>query len=67
MRRCVTSRGRACPCCFLSTELAELCGACDRVAVFREQGVVAMLDRAALSEARLIAAVFGQAGAEPVS
>jgi ABC-type sugar transport system ATPase subunit len=43
----------------LSTELAELCLLCDRVAVFRDHGIAAMLDRHALTEPRLIAAMFG--------
>ncbi|HTW26821.1 MAG TPA: sugar ABC transporter ATP-binding protein [Acetobacteraceae bacterium] len=48
----------------LSTELPELCLLCDRVAVFRDHAVVAVLDRAALSEPRLIAAMFGHAAAD---
>ena len=43
----------------LSTELPELCLLCERVAVFREQSVVALIPRYALSERRLIAAMFG--------
>ncbi len=45
---------------FLSTELAELCLTCDRVAVFRDQRIAALLPREALTEQRLIAAMFGQ-------
>jgi ABC-type sugar transport system ATPase subunit len=45
----------------LSTELPELCLLCDRVAVFREHRVVAVIGRSALTERRLIAAMFGHA------
>jgi ABC-type sugar transport system ATPase subunit len=46
----------------LSSELPELCLLCDRVAVFREQSVVALIPQTALSERRLIAAMFGHNG-----
>ncbi len=44
---------------FLSTELPELCLLCDRVAVFRDQSLVAVVERARLSERALIDAMFG--------
>ncbi|MDR3496682.1 MAG: sugar ABC transporter ATP-binding protein [Ancalomicrobiaceae bacterium] len=44
----------------LSTELAELCQLCDRVVVFHNQGVEAVIGRAELSEQALIAAMFGK-------
>jgi ABC-type sugar transport system ATPase subunit len=46
----------------LSTELAELCLLCDRVAVFHEHAVFTMVARDALDAQTLIAAMFGQAG-----
>jgi ABC-type sugar transport system ATPase subunit len=48
----------------LSTELAELCLLCDRVAVFHEDAVFATVERDALDAPTLIAAMFGQAGRE---
>lgn len=47
---------------FLSTELVELCLLCDRVMVFHNQGVVAMIERGELDERSLIVAMFGQPG-----
>lgn len=44
----------------LSTELVELCLLCDRVVVFHDQTVSAVIDRSALDERILIAAMFGQ-------
>jgi ABC-type sugar transport system ATPase subunit len=46
----------------LSTELAELCLLCNRVAVFHEDAVFAMVERDALDAQTLIAAMFGQTG-----
>jgi ABC-type sugar transport system ATPase subunit len=46
----------------LSTELAELCLLCDRVAVFHEDAMFATVERDALNAQTLIAAMFGQAG-----
>jgi len=45
----------------LSTELAELCLLCDRVAVFHEHALFAMVERDGLDAQTLIAAMFGQA------
>ncbi len=47
----------------LSTELAELCLLCDRVAVFHDHGLFAVIEREALNVQSLIAAMFGQSGA----
>lgn len=44
----------------LSTELAELCLLCDRVAVFHNRSLFAVIERQALNEQALIAAMFGQ-------
>lgn len=44
----------------LSTELAELCLLCDRVAVFHNRSLFAVIERQALDEQALIAAMFGQ-------
>ena len=44
---------------FLSTELPELCLLCDRVLVFRDQTLVADVERGLLSERTLIEAMFG--------
>jgi ABC-type sugar transport system ATPase subunit len=46
----------------LSTELAELCLLCDRVAVFHEHALFATVEGDALDAQTLIAAMFGQAG-----
>ena len=45
----------------LSTEIEEILRLCHRVVVFREHGVEARLDRAAMSVERVIAAMFGRA------
>ena len=47
----------------LSTELAELCLLCDRVAVFHNHAVFAVIGREHLDVQALIAAMFGQAAA----
>lgn len=52
---------------FLSTELPELCFLCDRVAVFREHTLAAVIERDAVSERTLIAAMFGHAAAAEVA
>jgi ribose transport system ATP-binding protein len=44
----------------LSTEIEEILRLCHRVVVFREGGVQARLDRAAMSVERVIAAMFGR-------
>ncbi|HVV94103.1 MAG TPA: ATP-binding cassette domain-containing protein [Hyphomicrobiales bacterium] len=44
----------------LSTELAELCLLCDRVAVFHDQALNAVVERQRLAAPALIAAMFGQ-------
>jgi ABC-type sugar transport system ATPase subunit len=44
----------------LSTELAELCLLCDRVAVFHEHALFATVERDALDAQTLIAAMFGE-------
>jgi ABC-type sugar transport system ATPase subunit len=44
----------------LSTELAELCLLCDRVAVFHNRELSAVIDRSGLNVQVLIAAMFGQ-------
>lgn len=44
----------------LSTELAELCLLCDRVAVFHDHGMFAVIERGELTAATLIAAMFAQ-------
>jgi ABC-type sugar transport system ATPase subunit len=44
----------------LSTELAELCLLCDRVAVFHDQAVSAVVERHRLAAPALIAAMFGR-------
>jgi ABC-type sugar transport system ATPase subunit len=44
----------------LSTELAELCLLCDRVAVFHDHALVAIVPRERLAAPALIAAMFGQ-------
>jgi ABC-type sugar transport system ATPase subunit len=45
----------------LSTELAELCLICDRVAVFHNRALFAVIEHEALDVHALIAAMFGQA------
>lgn len=45
----------------LSTEIEEILRLCDRVLVFREQGLAARLDGDAMSNDRVIAAMFGRA------
>jgi len=45
----------------LSTELAELCLLCDRVAVFHNRALFAVIERETLDVQALIAAMFGQA------
>ena len=45
----------------LSTELVELCLLCNRVIVFHNYAVAAMIERDALDERALIEAMFGQA------
>ena len=45
---------------FLSTELVELCLLCNRVVVFHDQAVAAVIDRSTLDERTLIAAMFGK-------
>jgi len=45
---------------FLSSEIEELLILADRVAVFREHSLEAVLDRAAISQEAIIAAMFGQ-------
>jgi len=52
---------------FLSTELPELCLLCDRVAVFREHSLAALLPRGRLSERSLIEAMFGHAAPAEVA
>ncbi|HXE16055.1 MAG TPA: sugar ABC transporter ATP-binding protein [Stellaceae bacterium] len=47
----------------LSTELAELCLLCDRVAVFHNRALFAVIERKSLDVQALIAAMFGQSGA----
>jgi ABC-type sugar transport system ATPase subunit len=44
----------------LSTELAELCLLCDRVAVYHDQAVSAVVERHRLAAPALIAAMFGR-------
>ena len=44
----------------LSTELVELCLLCNRVVVFHDQSVAAVIDRSKLDERTLIAAMFGK-------
>ena len=44
----------------LSTEIEELITCCDRVAVFRESEVSAMLEGAALTREAIVSAMFGQ-------
>jgi ABC-type sugar transport system ATPase subunit len=44
----------------LSTELTELCLLCDRVAVFHNQALFALIERDELNVHALIAALFGQ-------
>jgi ribose transport system ATP-binding protein len=44
----------------LSTEIEELITCCDRVAVFRESQVSAMLEGVALTREAIVAAMFGQ-------
>mgnify|MGYP001553080618 CR=1 FL=1 len=44
----------------LSTELAELCLLCHRVAVFHDHAMTAMIDRKDLDERVLIDAMFGR-------
>jgi ABC-type sugar transport system ATPase subunit len=44
----------------LSTELAELCLLCDRVAVFHDHALSAVVERRSLDAPTLIAAMFGQ-------
>lgn len=52
----------------LSTELAELCLLCDRVAVFHDHALFAVVERKKLDVQVLIAAMFGQtAGGKEVS
>ena len=46
----------------LSTEVEEILRLCDRVLVFREQHVVAMLSGADISNDRVISAMFGRFG-----
>jgi ABC-type sugar transport system ATPase subunit len=47
----------------LSTELSELCLLCDRVAVFHNHALFAVIGRESLDVQALIAAMFGQAAA----
>ncbi|MGH6982499.1 MAG: hypothetical protein ACREFC_14960, partial [Stellaceae bacterium] len=47
----------------LSTELAELCLLCDRVAVFHNRALFAVIERKSLNVQALIAAMFAQSGA----
>jgi ABC-type sugar transport system ATPase subunit len=48
----------------LSTELEELLALADRIAVFRDHGLFALLDRRAADRERVIAAMFGQAAGQ---
>jgi ribose transport system ATP-binding protein len=52
--------GRGVTLLLLSTEIEELITCCDRVAVFRESEVSAMLEGAALTREAIVAAMFGQ-------
>ncbi len=52
--------GRGVTLLLLSTEIEELITCCDRVAVFRESQVSAMLEGAALTREAIVAAMFGQ-------
>ena len=42
----------------LSTELIELCQLCDRVAVFHDHAICAVIERGSLDERTLIDAMF---------
>lgn len=48
------------PLVVLSSEIEEILQLCDRVLVFREQGIASELDRSDLDMDRVIAAMFGQ-------
>jgi ribose transport system ATP-binding protein len=52
--------GRGVTLLLLSTEIEELMTCCDRVAVFRESELSAMLEGAALTREAIVAAMFGQ-------
>ncbi len=52
--------GRGVSLLMLSTEIEELMTCCDRVAVFRESELSAMLEGAALTRETIVAAMFGQ-------
>jgi ribose transport system ATP-binding protein len=52
--------GRGVTLLLLSTEIEELITCCDRVAVFRESEVSAMLEGAALTREAIVSAMFGQ-------
>ena len=52
--------GRGVTLLLLSTEIEELITCCDRVAVFRESEVSAVLEGAALTREAIVAAMFGQ-------
>jgi ABC-type sugar transport system ATPase subunit len=49
----------------LSSELVELCLLCDRVVVFHDHALAAVIERGALGERALIDAMFGQAERAP--
>lgn len=54
------ARDEGIPLVVLSSEIEEVLQLCDRVLVFREQGVARELGRGALAMDRVIAAMFGQ-------
>ncbi|HEU4634831.1 MAG TPA: sugar ABC transporter ATP-binding protein [Edaphobacter sp.] len=47
----------------ISSELPEILGMCDRIAVFREKTIAAVLDRQEATQARIIGLAFGHADA----
>jgi len=49
----------------ISSELPEILGMCDRIAVFREKTIAAVLDRQKATQARIMALAFGHADVIP--